>query len=257
VGTPWVSLLLFFVIPAQAGIHPDPCLFLASAELPLALRASGLLLALPKSRQKARRLTRCPAARHARRGVPALLAFAGSLRRHIPCAASRSRQSLAATLRAFSREGCDARHRERRRDPRIRASLHYLEVPEWKALALASASAAGCRPLGPPEAWRGCAGKVRRRAHTMCARSLNVHGRTSSEPRSALAKAQGRMPGDRAAGGVFLWLPFFAQAKKVTRSAAGRVEALLSTNRKTRKMDSACAGMMSKRTKRKSAPAFS
>jgi hypothetical protein len=61
----------------------------------------------------------------------------------------------------------------------------------------------------------------------MCARSLNVHGRTSSEPRSALAKAQGRMPGDRAAGGVFLWLPFFAQAKKVTRSPAGRVEALL------------------------------
>jgi hypothetical protein len=34
------------------------------------------------------------------------------------------------------------------------------------------------------------------------------------------------MPGDRAAGGVFLWLPFFAQAKKVTRSPAGRVEAL-------------------------------
>ena len=71
---------------------------------------------------------------------------------------------------------------------------------------------------GPPEARRGCAGKVRRRAHTMCARSLNVHGRTSSEPRSALAHSQGRMPGERAAGGVFLWLPFFAQAKKVTRS---------------------------------------
>jgi len=34
------------------------------------------------------------------------------------------------------------------------------------------------------------------------------------------------MPGDRATGGVFLWLPFFAQAKKVTRSPAGRVEAL-------------------------------
>ena len=79
---------------------------------------------------------------------------------------------------------------------------------------------------GPPEARRGCVGKVRRRAHTMCARSLNVHGRTSSEPRSALAKSEGRMPGDRAAGGVFLWLPFFAQAKKVTRSPRGRVEAL-------------------------------
>jgi len=34
------------------------------------------------------------------------------------------------------------------------------------------------------------------------------------------------MPGDRATGGVFLWLPFFAQAKKVTRSPLGRVEAL-------------------------------
>jgi hypothetical protein len=33
------------------------------------------------------------------------------------------------------------------------------------------------------------------------------------------------MPGDRAAGGVFLWLSFFAQAKKVTRSPVGRVEA--------------------------------
>jgi hypothetical protein len=60
----------------------------------------------------------------------------------------------------------------------------------------------------------------------MRGRSLHVHGRTFSEPRSALAQSQGRMPGDRAAGGVFLWLPFFAQAKKVTRSPAGRVEAL-------------------------------
>ncbi|HXR63707.1 MAG TPA: hypothetical protein VN720_09240, partial [Rudaea sp.] len=68
-------------------------------------------------------------------------------------------------------------------------------------------------------------------------------------PRSALAHSQGRMPGERITGGVFLWLPFFAQAlrrrsgansaagrvaakgrmpgvKKVTRSPAGRVEAL-------------------------------
>ena len=46
----------------------------------------------------------------------------------------------------------------------------------------------------------------------MRGRSLNVHGRTSSEPRSALAHSQGRMPGERITGGVFLWLPFFAQA---------------------------------------------
>ena len=98
---------------------------------------------------------------------------------------------------------------------------------------------------GPPEARRGCEGSVRRRAHTMCARSLNVHGRTSSEPRSTLADLQGRMPGRRAAGGVFLWLPFFAQAKKVTRSPAGRVEALLSLNKKREasKTDSRLRGM--------------
>jgi hypothetical protein len=54
----------------------------------------------------------------------------------------------------------------------------------------------------------------------MRGRSLNAQGRASSEPRSALAKSEGRMPGDRAAGGVFLWLPFFAQAKKVTRAAS-------------------------------------
>jgi len=45
---------------------------------------------------------------------------------------------------------------------------------------------------GPPEARRGCAGSVRRRAHTMCARSLNVQGRASSEPRSTLADLEGR-----------------------------------------------------------------
>ncbi len=84
----------------------------------------------------------------------------------------------------------------------------------------------------------------------MRGRSLNVHGRTSSEPRSTLAKSEGRMPGDRATGGVFLWLSLFAQAlrrrsgansgagrvaakgrmpgvKKVTRSPEGRVEAPL------------------------------
>ncbi len=71
----------------------------------------------------------------------------------------------------------------------------------------------------------------------MCARSLNVQGRTSSEPRSPLADLQGRMPGRRAAGGVFLWLSFFAQAKKVTRSPAGRVKALLFARRKSKELD--------------------
>jgi len=47
------------------------------------------------------------------------------------------------------------------------------------------------------------------------------------------------MAGDRATGGVFLWLPFFAQAKKVTRSPTGRVEALhLKDKDKNEELDS-------------------
>jgi len=77
----------------------------------------------------------------------------------------------------------------------------------------------------------------------MRARSLNAHGRASSEPRSAFANLQGRMPGRRADGGVFLWLPFFAQAKKVTRSPAGRVEASFEVRTKAKiKVDSRLRG---------------
>ncbi len=81
---------------------------------------------------------------------------------------------------------------------------------------------------GPPVARRGCAGSVRRRPRTMRGRSLNVHGRTSSEPRRTLAKSEGRMPGDRATGGGLLFGYFLlATQEKVTRSPKGRVEALL------------------------------
>jgi hypothetical protein len=136
-----------------------------------------------------------------------------------PCTASQSRRSIAATLRAYSRHACDARHRERRRDPRIRASLHYLDVSVWKA----SASALACLSLrllrqdaaetGPPVARRGCVGKVRKRAHAMYARSLNVHGRTSSEPRSNLADLEGRMPGRRARRGCVSLVTFLCTSQ--------------------------------------------
>ena len=86
----------------------------------------------------------------------------------------------------------------------------------------------------------------------MRGRSLNVHGRTSSEPRSALAHLKGRMPGRRATGGVFLWLSFFAQAKKVTRSPEGRVEALHFTEQQDNVQDGfpACAGKTSEKIKK-------
>jgi len=60
----------------------------------------------------------------------------------------------------------------------------------------------------------------------MCARSPNVQGRTSGEPRSTLADSQGRMPGERATGGGLLFGFLLATQEKVTRSPKGRVEAL-------------------------------
>jgi hypothetical protein len=55
--------------------------------------------------------------------------------------------------------------------------------------------------------------------------------------------SEGWMPGDRAVGGVFLWLPFFAQAKKVTRSPqASGSSALEERTRAKIKMDSRLRG---------------
>src|SRR5262249_47439056 len=64
-----------------AACNPAPCSgssVLLRAELPLLLRRTGLLFAIAqKVPKKARRRTRCPAAHHARRGVPALLGDGG------------------------------------------------------------------------------------------------------------------------------------------------------------------------------------
>ena len=42
----------------------------------------------------------------------------------------------------------------------------------------------------------------------MRGRSLHVHGRTFSEPRSGLAHSEGRMPGERGAGVAFSLVTF-------------------------------------------------
>jgi hypothetical protein len=46
------------------------------------------------------------------------------------------------------------------------------------------------------------------------------------------------MLGERATGGVLSLVTFFAQAKKVTRSAAGRVEALHFSAKRAEELDS-------------------
>ncbi len=99
-----------------------------------------------KVTKKARHRTRCPAARHARRGVPVLLGAGGVVWQYVHVLSADARASCARPLRAFSAVTCDARHRERRRDPRIRASLHCVGVCSQRVLA----SAAGCRRNGAP-----------------------------------------------------------------------------------------------------------
>jgi hypothetical protein len=215
---------------------------LRSAELSLALRASELLLALPKSNLKARHRTQCfdshPANHNPLRFSPwrgcsdstsvNCFAFAAIHRRdpagifppRLRCSAPRTAPLIHESVHPCTTSRC-------RRE--------MVRLLFWPSLC---SGFCGRMPpkTGPPVARRGCAGSVRRRPRTMRGRSLNVHGRTSSEPRSTLAHSQGRMPGERAAGGVFLWLPFFAQAKKVTRSpkASGSVASRQDKYRKRR-----------------------
>ena len=168
-----------------------------------------------------------------------------------PCARSRRARILRAPLRASSAAPCDARRRERRRFMHesvhpCTASIQSFASPETcrmsnkceRLLLLLRQDAA---QTGPPVARRGCGGKARRVARTMRASSLRAHGCALNEPRSTLAKSEGRMPGDRATGGVLSLVTFFAQAKKVTRSPAGRVGALLFGGRS--RWIPACAGM--------------
>jgi len=170
-------------------------LFLASAELPLALRASGLLLALPKSRQKARRLTRWFDSHRANRTALRFSSRRGcSDSTSMYCFASAAIHRRAPAGFLPPRLRCSApRTAPGSTNPCIlalpRCETERLALPGFGPLWLLRQDAA--QP-GPPEARRGCVGSVRRRPRTMRGRSLNVHGRTSSEPRSALADLEGR-----------------------------------------------------------------
>src|SRR5512141_918 len=93
-------------------------------------------------------------------------------------------------------------------------------------------------PCGAARVWRkgpkGGAQDARQFAARtrMCAQRTPEHPRevggqaTAWMPEVEQRRTSCRMPGDRATGGVLSLVTFFAQAKKVTRSPAGRVEAL-------------------------------
>ena len=224
-------------------------------------------MALPKSRQKARRLARCPAAL-LRGGVPC-----ASRRRRgrliaRPCANSRRARIVRAPLRAISAVACDARHRD---GAGIHEAGHPWPTPrsseanELLCFALLLLRQDAAKPGAPygaasrrrksPQGWRaGCAPV---RCSYTDVRSANPAAgsrtRRAGEGKDARGRAtQEQLPDARRArhlGGVSL-VTLFAQAlrrrsgansgagpegaegrmpgvKKVTRSSAGGAEALL------------------------------
>ena len=146
----------------------------------------------------------------------------------------RTRAHPARAPSGYSSHGCDARQRERAsvREPvhpwtaagphiQVNANLSKEHTSEQLLLRQDAAQ------TGPRKARRRRAGKARRGPRRMRGRSLLYMDVQSANLRSAFAHPQGRMPGGRAFRGVLSLVTFFAQAKKVTRSPAGRVEALL------------------------------
>ena len=201
------------VIPAKAGIHFDLCLKVQS--FVSSCGRAGSFLASPKKEPKSlgtgRGVCGAPAPQ-----IPCASRHAGVAQTVRPCTAEQSRRSIAATLRASSRRACDARHRERRRFLHVRrpsmdcAGVACTENVVWFCswfwlLLLLRLLRQDAAHMGPHEARRMCAGKVRRMTRRMRASSLHAQGCAFSEPRSPFADPQGRMPEGRAIRGVFLW----------------------------------------------------
>ena len=178
-----------------------------------------------------------------------------------PCTAEQSRRSIAATLRAFSRRACDARHRERLRlFHSCCPSMDCVRLIGWECalllllplllllalllllpllLQLLRQDAA---QLGPRLARRVGAGKARQggaqdaRQFAAC---TGMYIQRTPEPSREPAGQDARRA--RHPGCVSL-VTFFAQAKKVTRSPAGRAEALHLYEQSKNKVDSRLRG---------------
>jgi len=170
---------------------------------------------------------------------------------------SRRARIVRAPLRALFAVACDARHRERRVGPRIRASLHCvnenvgLDARHGRAAALALASAAGCRSNGAPcgAASGGRQGPQGRRDGS---RRFRCRPGMACQRNPAAARAVGgqdaRRPRHR---GCVSLATFFAQAKKVARSPqASGSSALQRDKQRARNWIPACAGMTSEKDQR-------
>jgi len=135
--------------------------------------------------------------------------------------------------------------------PRIRASLHCdQEIVRRNAelmRAVAAASAAGMPPKrgplwrgerveGKPEGWRAGCAPVRCQ-HTDV---------LSANRRSTLADLEGRMPGRRATGGVFLWLLSLHKQRKWPARPQGEWKLGASSSRGRSRWMLACAGLTNK-----------
>ena len=222
-----IQLSSLGVIPAQAGIHVDLVLSLVlEVQSFVSPTASRLLFGIAqKVTKKARHRTQCFAAHRARQNTLCFSGTAGSSESTSMCSQPTRAHRARAPSGNFRRTLRCSALRTAPVNARTRASLHCV-VGLVRSLAKPAARTKKRERLllrqdaaqtGPHAARRVCGGKARRVARTMRASSLRAHGCALNEPRSTLAKSEGRMPGDRATGGVLSLVTFFAQAKKVTR----------------------------------------
>jgi len=179
----------------------------------LALRASRLLFGIAqKVTKKARRRTRRFAAHRARQNPLCFSGTSGSSDSTSMCWQPTRAHRARAPSGNFRRTlRCSAP----RTAPVVHESVHpctaslrsFAPLQTWRKsdkqerLLLRQDAA----EMGPPVARRVGGGRARRVARRMRASSLRAHGCALSEPRSPLAHLEGRMPGRRATGGVFLW----------------------------------------------------
>jgi len=193
-------------------------------KLSLALRTSELLFGIAqKVTKKARHRPRCSDSRQ-RIGMPC----ASQLRRGRltarPCADSRRARIVRAPLRAIFAEACDARHRKRRRNSA------NTSVPGLRCSGAQEARC--CSPL------LHCGGSGRNarsggamdRADSAACTGMCTQRNTGELPRTFRAGARKAQCQGRVLFGYFL----LHEQEKVTRSAEGRVEALLFESAKVR-----------------------